>query len=129
MRGKIYNEDFKFARGRIFKLISYVIELKDGKDFLPDKELTVFIFGSEDEVIPGSRYVFPDAKRKQQPKLVLIWNTSNGERKQKEIERGYSMTLEFGQIEDDRLDGRINVALPNRNDLSLSGKFVLDVEY
>ncbi len=130
VEGKIYGEDFTFSKGIIFTLAgNYIFEIKQGWQFLPDKELTVFLRVDENENLVGKRYNFPDSKRRQQPKLTLIWNTSDGKRRQKDIESGYKMALEFGHIEDGILNGRITVALPNKNDLYLNGKFTLKVDF
>ena len=128
--GKFYGEDFKFSRARVVKLISYVIEIQQGGgDWLPEKEVTIFLFGSEKEGLDGKRYDIPDPTLSRQPTLILIWNAADGKRKQKKFVRDYTMQLAFGQAKDGKIDGRISLSLPNKADLSLNGTFVATLEY
>lgn len=127
--GNLFGENFASTKARIFKLNSYVLEIRQGDAFFADREILIFIFGSKDENIAGKTYDIPDLSRRQQPKVIVTYNSSDGQRKQREFESGYTMRLSFGQPLDGTLGGSISLKLRNQSDLSVNGTFMATVDY
>jgi len=110
------------------------LELRQGKDFIPDLSLEVVVFLKAGEKLDGRTVrITPDSDAGTSPYVTLNWrhkgtsNTSNppsttfmGVRDQK-----YAMILEFGKATGGKLPGRIYVCLPDKEHSVVAGTFAV----
>lgn len=127
--GTLYGEPFIFTKARVQKLGAYVLEIQQGAGVRPDKEVTIFLWGSEHNPPAGRVFNIPDPTLTQQPQIILIWTTADGQRRQEEILAGYTMQLEFAQESNGKIEGHIALALPDKSTLDINGNFTATIDY
>jgi hypothetical protein len=111
-----------------------ILELREGKDFFPDKSLTVFLFLEDGATSEGRTLRISPKQESGGPQVhVHMRYKLAGDQGFGETEMftdKFAMILEFGKKQAGKIPGRIYVALPDKQKSFVAGTFavVLDDE-
>ena len=123
-RGMINGEVFMAESA---KLENGILTLRDGKEFLPDHAVTVFLF-LKGESPDGKIYDIASSSGFGSPHVHMKWMPKNSKTpKSRVFMKGYSMRLEFGKTQGGKLDGKIYLCLPDEMRSYLAGSFTASV--
>lgn len=105
------------------KIANGILTFRDGKDFLPDHSVTIFLF-LKDEAPDGKSYNITSSGGFGSPHIHMKWKPKNSKTtKSRVFMKGYSMRLEFGKTQGDKLAGRIYLCIPDEMRSYLAGSF------
>ena len=122
--GKIHGRDFAIEKV-VFE--NGVLTLRQGKDYFPDLALDVMMFIRQGESLAGKQVKITPGQTTGIPLLRLQWRESGkGLPETENFSGSYTLVLEFGQVEGNKVPGRIFVALPDQAKSTLSGKFEVE---
>ena len=103
------------------------LSLRQGKDFVGDREVKVFLFLDKNRTPAGMTFEVTPATGPGGPHVFASWKDGDkmptatfGEK--------YALRLEFGPEADGRLPGKIYLGLPDDAKSFLAGTFVADLE-
>ena len=111
-----------------------ILELREGKDFFPDKSLKIFMFLEEGATAEGRKFRISPKQEFGGPQVhVHMQYKPAGDQGFGETEmfmEQFAMILEFGKKQAGKIPGRIYVALPDKQKSFVAGTFevVLDDE-
>jgi tetratricopeptide (TPR) repeat protein len=117
INGKVFMaESSKFENG--------ILTIRDGKDFLPDRAVTIFLF-LKGESPDGKSYNIASTGGFGSPHIHMRWKPKNSKTPKSTVfMKGYSMRLEFGKTQDGKLPGKIYLCLPDELRSYLAGSFI-----
>jgi len=103
----------------------YLLRLRQGTNATPDREIRVYLHLAAGERISGHSWTTAkETKDKNQPSVAKGWKTNpKYAATTKSFANGYAMKLEFGQIEEEVVSGKIFVALPDPEQSVAAGVF------
>lgn len=129
-RGKISGLDFRVEKAVLKE--GGTLELRQGEDFFADRQVTVFVPGVEVGDVPEGRTVeVPEPVDDfGQPHVHYSWKPNADAMPKTEIEMNkYTLLLQFGsEGDDDTIDGRIWLCLPDANKSWVAGSFTAKIE-
>lgn len=131
---KIPNEPANGAvNGRGFKLERATIQqgrldLRQGPKWPPDVGVSVHLFADRTEDLAG-RTVIIEATRTNPPlpRTILRWKNERGEPVNKDQRPGYALKVEFGQVTNNHLPGKIFIAFSDEPKSYAAGTFNAEI--
>jgi hypothetical protein len=104
---------------------AYLLRLRQGTNATPDREIRVYLHLAAGERIGGHTWtISKETKDKNQPSVAKGWKTNpKYVPTTKSYASGYVMKLEFGQIDEEVVSGKIFVALPDTEQSVAAGAF------
>lgn len=122
--GKINATDFKYDSAQVANGILF---LRQGKDASPDLELGVFFGLKAGESLSGKTIdVTPEARGA--PRVWKKWKVAGKPALQQKVySKGYTMKLQFGELHEDKVPGKIYLCLPDEEQSVVAGSFVASV--
>jgi len=104
---------------------AYLLRLRQGTNATPDREIRIYLHLAANEKISGHTWtISKDAKDKNQPSVAKSWKTNpKYVPLTKSYATGYAMKLEFGQIDEEVVSGKIFVVLPDPEQTVAAGVF------
>lgn len=126
--GRLQGRDFRVEGATIE---NGILSLRQGADFFADRELMVFLFLDDREIPAGRTFdVGPEAAPSTlTPQLHLKWRDDATQMPETNIVMNdYRMTLEFGEVVDRKLPGRIELTVPGQPATKVAGRFEADVK-
>lgn len=119
------------VRGFGFKLERAVIQggkldLRQGAKWPPDVGVSIHLFAERAEDLAGKTVVL-DSTRTNSPRLFLRWKNETDQAQTKEFRKGYAARVEFGQVTNNRLNGKIYVAAPDDQKSYAAGTFSAEI--
>lgn len=104
-----------------------VLSLRQGQEVFADFETLVFLFLKPGEQLPGKQYTIAADTGFGSPHVHLRWKEGDTA-KSEALTSGYVMRLEFGQVANRRLPGRIYLELPKSYGTTLTGTFSAEMK-
>lgn len=119
------------VNGRGFKLDRATIrqgqlDLRQGPKWPPDVGVSVHLFAERTEDLAG-RTVTIEATRTNAPRTILRWKNENGDPVTQDFRQGYALKVEFGQVTNNRLPGKIFIAFPDDSRSYVAGTFNAEI--
>jgi hypothetical protein len=119
------------VNGRAFKLERATIQqgrldLRQGPKWPPDVGVSVHLFAERTEDLAG-RTVTIEATRTDEPRTILRWKNEQGQPVNKDQRRGYALKVEFGQVTNNHLPGRIFIAFSDEPKSYAAGTFNAEI--
>ena len=130
-RGSVGGQEFTVQEA---KMENGILELREGKDFFPDKSLKIFMFLEEGATAEGRKFRISPKQEFGGPQVhVHMQYKPAGDQGFGETEMfidKFAMILEFGRKQAGKIPGRIYVSLPDKLKSFVAGTFavVLDDE-
>ena len=122
--GKITTNEFKHDSARVENGILF---LRQGKDSSPDMELGVFFGLKAGESLSGKTFAIAPETRVA-PRVWKRWKVEGKlALQQKVYSKGYTMKLQFGDVTEDKVTGKIYLSLPDEDQSVVAGSFVASV--
>jgi hypothetical protein len=122
--GKITTNDFKYDSARVD---NGILVLRQGKGALPDMELGVFFGLKAGESLAG-KSIDVAAEARVAPRVWKKWKaTGKPALQQKVYSKGYAMKLQFGEVREDKVTGKIYLCLPDEEQSVVAGSFAASV--
>lgn len=122
--GIITTNEFKYDTARVD---NGILVLRQGKEVTPDMEVGVFFGLRPGESLTGKTIaVVPEAR--VAPRVWKKWKVAGkAALQQKVYSKGYAMKLEFGEVSEDTVPGKIYLCLPDEEQSVVMGSFVATV--
>jgi len=125
--GMLHGQPFKVERVEMSKNLT--LSLKQGGDFLADREVTIFIF-SMDGAPDGQKIIEKDGSSitKAHCHVHIKWKKGEGDKHESEAFMGmdgYGLHLMFGKRTNGRLPGYIMLRLPDKQKSFVEGYFYI----
>lgn len=119
------------VHGRPFQLERAVIQqgrldLRQGPKWPPDLGVSVHLFAERTEDLAG-RTVTIEASRPSAPRVILRWKDEQGGSVTKDYRQGYALKVEFGAVTNNRLPGKVYIALPDDARSYAAGTFSAEI--
>lgn len=121
--GMISGTNFVVETARLDSMAGnvYLLRLIQGAAASPDRGFMVYLRPNAGESITGRTWtVSPELKGRAVPQVVKLWKTNpRYQAQQKPFASGYAMKLEFGQVTNGVIPGKIFLAVPPEAEQSL----------
>lgn len=119
------------VNGRGFRLERATIQqgrldLRQGPKWPPDVGVSVHLFAERTEDLAG-RTVTIESTRTNPPRTILRWKNEQGEPVTKDQRQGYALKVEFGQVTNNHLPGRIFIAFSDDPKSYAAGTFSAEI--
>lgn len=121
--GTVIGRGFKLERATIQQ---GRLDLRQGPKWPPDLGVSVHLFAERTEDL-GGRIVTIDAARPNAPRTILRWKDERGEPVTKDFRQGYALRVEFGQVTNEHLPGKIFIAFPDESKSYAAGTFNAEI--
>jgi tetratricopeptide (TPR) repeat protein len=124
--GKIHGETFTVETA---KVENNILTLRQGKDFFPDRAVTIFMFLKKGEALEGRTFNISSNHGFGAPHIHMKWR--NGGKKAPETKiftKDYAMRLRFKEKENGALPGNIFLALPDGSKSFVAGTFLAQLK-
>ena len=124
--GRIRGEAFRVETA---KVENNILTLRQGKDFFPDRALTIFMFLKKGEALEGRTFNISIDHGFGAPHIHMKWR--DGGKKAPETKifmKEYAMRLQFKEKENGALPGEIFLALPDESKSFVAGTFLAQVK-
>jgi hypothetical protein len=122
--GRITATDFKYDSAWVN---NGILSLRQGKDSSPDLELGVFFGLKAGESLSGKTIDIAQEARLA-PRVWKRWKVEGKlALQQKVYSKGYTMKLQFGDVSEDKVTGKIYLCLPDEDQSVVAGSFVASV--
>jgi hypothetical protein len=122
--GKIHGNGFLCERAT---LKNGRLSLKQGQTGPPDLGITVLLGARRPEDLSGKVVVVATNTPGPLPRIVLRWKDDREEPTSERIHDGYAMKVIFGPLMNDRIRGRIFIALPDEQKSFAAGAFDAEI--
>jgi len=121
VHGKITATDFNCDSAQV---VNGILFLRQGKDASPDLELGVLFGLRAGESLAGKTFdVGPEAR--VAPRVWKKWRVAGKPvLQQKVYSKGYAMKLQFGEVTEDKISGKVYLCLPDEEQTAAAGSFV-----
>ena len=103
------------------------LSLRQGPAGPPELGITVTVANRRPEELAGKVIVVSPVTPVPAPRVILRWKDDQQEPVTQHIHAGYAMKLLFGPIVDNRLHGRIYIALPDEHKSFAAGNFEAEI--
>jgi len=104
---------------------SNILTLSQGKDFIPDLSVTIFIFTKEGEETEGNTINVKPSDGYGSPHVHMGGSKAP---KTETFMKDYSMRLELGTASGGKLPGKIYICIPDDDKSFVAGRFTADVK-
>lgn len=121
--GAVHGLDFKLERAVIQ---GGKLDLRQGAKWPPDVGVSIHLFAERAEDLAGKTVVL-ESTRTNAPRVFLRWKNEQDKAQSKEYRKGYAARVEFGQVTNNRLAGRIYLATPDEAKSYAAGTFVAEI--
>lgn len=121
--GSINGRGFRLERATIRQ---GHLDLRQGPKWPPDVGVSVHLFAERTEDLAG-RTVKIEATRTNAPRTILRWKNEKGDPVTEDFRKGYALNVEFGQVTNNRLAGRIFIAFPDQPKSYVAGTFNAEI--
>jgi hypothetical protein len=122
--GMLHGDAFRPERAVLHK---GVLTLRQGKDFFPDRDVSVFLF-KDGERVEGKTFRVGPEDKAPRPHAHLRWKAGGDKLPHSEcFAEGYALLLSFGKPKGDKVDGKIYLCFPDENKSFVAGTFVAEV--
>jgi tetratricopeptide (TPR) repeat protein len=124
--GKIHGEGFRVETA---KVENNILTLRQGKDFFPDRALTIFMFLKKGEALEGRTFNISTNHGFGAPHIHMKWR--DGDKKAPETKifmKEYAMRLQFKEKENGALPGNIFLSLPDGSKSFVAGTFLAELK-
>lgn len=122
-RGAVNGRGFRLDRATIRQ---GHLDLRQGPKWPPDVGVSVHLFAERAEDLAG-RTVVIEATRTNPPRAILRWKNEQGEPVNKDQRQGYALKVEFGQVTNNHLPGRIFIAFSDEPKSYVAGTFNAEI--
>lgn len=120
--GKIHGQDFVVEEA---KLENGILTLRQGKDFFPERALTIFLFLKKGEKLEGRTYHISKDHGFGAPHVHMKWREAGSKVPQTKIfMKDYAMRLHFDRKQNGAVPGRVFVSLPDELRSFVAGTFL-----
>jgi hypothetical protein len=102
------------------------LDLRQGPKWPPDVGLSIHLFADRAEDLAGKTVVL-ESSRTNAPRVILRWKDEQANPVNKDIRKGYAARVEFGQVTNNRLEGKIYVAIPDDTKSYAAGVFSAEI--
>jgi len=102
------------------------LDLRQGPKWPPTVGVSVHLFAERTEDL-AKRSVTIEAARTNAPRTILRWKNEQGHPVTKEFYQGYALKVEFGQVANNHLPGRIFIAFPDEPKSYVAGTFNAEI--
>ena len=121
IRGRDFSVDQAFIQGD-------VLHLGQGNGVFADQEVVVFMFLGDKDIANRRIHVSEDDKAFNNPHIHLKWkNGDNGQPQSTVAIKGYDLDLDFGQVSDGVVPGKIDLYIPGQPETRLAGAFTAEI--
>jgi DNA-directed RNA polymerase subunit RPC12/RpoP len=118
--GRLGGQSFQVTKAA---LQGGVLTLSQGDGFVPDFQVTVFLFTTGLQDLGGTTWLVPNPTAPSPtPHVHLRWREGTTS-KTETLSEGYAMRIEFGRTSGQTLPGKIYLELPQRYRTKISGAF------
>ena len=122
--GRISTNEFKYDTVRVD---NGILAFRLGKDATPDLELGIFFGMKAGENLSGKTLTIAPETRAA-PRVWKKWKVvGKTALQQKVYSKGYAMKLQFGEVSEDKVPGKIFLSLPDEDQSVVTGSFVATV--
>ena len=121
--GSVIGRGFKLERATIQQ---GRLDLRQGPKWPPDLGVSVHLFAERTEDLSG-RTVTIEANRATAPRTILRWKDERGEPVTQDYRQGYALRVEFGQVTNEHLPGKIFIAFPDDPKSYAAGTFNAEI--
>lgn len=121
--GAVHGFGFKLERAVIQ---GGKLDLRQGAKWPPDVGVSIHLFAERAEDLVG-KTVLLDSTRTNAPRVYLRWKNEDDKAQTKEFRKGYAARVEFGQVTNNRLAGRIYLATPDEQQSYAAGMFSAEI--
>jgi hypothetical protein len=124
--GEIRGQAFKVETA---KVENNILTLRQGKDFFPDRAVTIFMFLKKSEALEGRTFNISTDHGFGAPHIHMKWK--DGGKKAPETKifmKEYAMRLQFNEKENGALPGKIFLALPDDSKSFVAGTFLAQLK-
>lgn len=121
--GKINGRDFICQRSTLH---GGTLDLRQGPEWPPDLGLTLYLTTGRAEDLAG-RTVHIPAGTQNPPRVKLRWKNEQGEPQTRNIRSGYTCTVEFGEVNNEHLRGKIYICIPDKDRSWVAGTFDAEI--
>jgi hypothetical protein len=121
-------------QGQAFKMEKVTLEegwlkFREGKDFFADREIDVVLFENDPAKLSGRTFIVPKEESGINPHIWMKWKEEGGNSpKQKSFTDGYALRMEFGQLSEGKLPGKIYVCVPDTEKSFVAGTFEVPIK-
>ena len=124
-KGNVNGRGFKLERATIQQ---GRLDLRQGPKWPPDVGVSVHLFAERTEDLAG-RAVTIEATRSNTPtpRTILRWKNENGDPVTEDFRKGYALKVEFGQVSNNHLPGKIFIAFPDDPKSYVAGTFNAEI--
>jgi hypothetical protein len=103
------------------------LSLRQGPAGPPELGITVSLSGRGAQELSGKTILVTPSTPVPAPRVVLRWKDDHQEPVTQHVHAGYAMKLLFGRIADNKIYGRIYIALPDEQKSFAAGNFVAEI--
>lgn len=121
--GKIGGSDFTVESA---KLENGILTIRQGKEFMADKQFMIFLFLRAGENIEGKSFNFTADKPaigSPTPHIHTTWRTRESGVKSHVYMKDYAMRIEFGTASNGKIPTKIYLCLPDKQKSYVAGSF------
>ncbi len=122
LSGRIHGQAFKMDR------IAYqggFLKFQQGSGFMADLEMDAVLFVAVTQ-LPGKTFNFnADKAFGMRPHIYMQWKEGTNNRSQKSWINNYALRLEFGQVQNGKIPGKIYLCVPDAEKSFIRGTFEL----
>jgi hypothetical protein len=103
------------------------LTLRQGKTGPPDLGITVQLFAQQGEELSGKTIEITPDRSPPVPKIILRWKDDQDKAVNHNVNDGYALKLVFGDASNNRIPGKIYVALPDDAKSFVAGTFSAEI--
>jgi len=122
--GRIWGREFQPQRVTIQ---DGTLELVQGPTWPPDVGVTILLPKQRPEEFAGKQFTIPKDYAGKAPRIVLRIKDDQQKEASTRFPAGYAMKLEFGEIANKRLAGRLYLCLPDKDKSVVVGSFSAEI--
>ncbi len=121
--GSVMGQSFKMERAVIH---AGRLDLRQGPKWPPDVGVSIHLFAERSEDLAGKTVVL-ESTRTNAPRVILRWKDEQTNAVSKDFRKGYAARVEFGQVTNNRLAGKIYLAIPDDAQSYAAGTFSAEI--
>lgn len=122
--GTITTNEFKYDTARVD---NGILALRMGTNVMPDMELGVFFGMKPGENLTG-KTIDVNPQSRAAPRVWKKWKVEGKTALQQKVySKGYTMKLQFGEVSEDRVPGKLYLCLPDEEQSVVAGSFIASV--
>lgn len=125
VQGRIHGQSFAVDK---VEFQGSWLKFCQGRDFFPDLEFSVVLFEGDLEKLAGQTITVP-GDRRTTPHIWKKWKEPGSDApRSKSYMREYALQLEFGEISNGKLPGKLYLCTPDEEKSFIRGKFEIEVK-